>query len=726
MATSHTSKSDPVTYEIVSHRLHQITREMGATLERSGCTVNTTQARDYIAALYRADGDILCAGDTLIWQVPCAGLAVKAIIRRFEREGGIYPGDVFMLNDPYVAAVHQSDVYVLAPIHYEDRLVAWSATFVHVMDIGAMSFGGNSPGAREICQEGVRIAGIKLLERGQLRRDVMDAIINMTRQPVMVELDLKCEIAANNVARERVQELFRRYGSDVVEQVAVDMIRHSESRMRRRISDLPDGRWEATKTIDADRRRRVMVALMKQDDHLLFDFTGTDSQAPIGINLPVHGTFGACFGAVAATLGYDIPKNHGMSAPLQVVAPPGTMMNPQYPAPVSLATSTGGALARYLASSVIAQMLATSEQWQGEVTAQNAGNRYTRTAGINRYGLYYAASILPLEGGGASAFRDGTDSWGVPLNRDNIEWAESTFPLLHLFCRHPVDAAGAGKYRGGVGEERALIVHDAPERKLNGVAFGVVGLTNSGQGLFGGYPAAPSLAILYADTRVREMLDGSVPPVDLAALGGNATQLPYCEFELGEGDVLYMRSSCGGGYGDPLQREPQRVLTDVIRGLVSEEAAREVYGVEISAMELDLPQTQKLRQALRDQRRELASEPIPPQAAPLRLVARMTPSLDDRELGTQRPFREHLAVRPMPGGAGVVRCLRCGFELCHVDEDWTRACRRALLPATAAGPLMSDLTDGFLLEQLSCPSCGTLLNSQMVEIANSAIGNVPV
>src|SRR6266581_9423808 len=207
------SSVDPITFEILSHRLYQIAKEMGTALERVGGTVNTTQMHDYMASLYLANGDVLSAGDSMGWHVACAGFAVKRIIERFENNGGINTDDIFLLNDPYLAAIHQSDVYMISPIHYRDRLVGWSATFVHVMDIGAMSPGGNSPGATEICHEGVRIAGIKLIDRGTLRRDVFDAITNMTREPAMVGLDLKCEIAANSVARARIQEVCAQYGA---------------------------------------------------------------------------------------------------------------------------------------------------------------------------------------------------------------------------------------------------------------------------------------------------------------------------------------------------------------------------------------------------------------------------------------------------------------------------------------------------------------------------------
>ena len=202
MATNNLARSvDPITFEILSHRLHQIAKETGITLERVGGTVNTTQMKDYAAALYRANGEILSAGETTGWHVACAGVAVKRIIERFGDAGEIEADDVFILNDPYLAAIHQSDVYMLCPIHYRGKLVGWSGTFVHVMDIGAMSPGGDSPGASEIFHEGLRIPGLKLVERGKLRRDVFDTLTNMTRQPIMVGLDLKCQMAANNVAK---------------------------------------------------------------------------------------------------------------------------------------------------------------------------------------------------------------------------------------------------------------------------------------------------------------------------------------------------------------------------------------------------------------------------------------------------------------------------------------------------------------------------------------------
>ncbi len=596
---------DPITFEILSHRVYQIAKEMGTTLERVGGTVNTTQMHDYMAALYLANGDVLCAGDAMGWHVACAGVAVKRIIERFENDGGIYPDDIFLLNDPYVAAIHQSDVYVVSPIHFKGKLMGWSATFVHVMDIGAMSPGGNSPDATEICHEGIRIPGIKLVERGELRKDLFDAFINMTRQPVMVGLDLKCEIAANNVAKSRMQDLFEQFGPELVAAVSQEMLHYSESILRKRLVEIPDGTWRETGSIEAGETWTVYVTLKKHGDRLLFDFSGSSEQAKKGINLPYHATFGACYEAILCTLAYDLPKNHGALSPIEVIAPAGTVVNCTPPAPVSLNTTSGGATVKYVANSVIMQMLATSEKWSGEVMALNAGHRLARHAGVNQHGNYYVSTLSEgaLDGVGAGSYKDGEDT-GTGLSCHNIEWLEANFPLLYLFRRNTQGGAGAGKYRGGTGSESALTVYDAPKGKIRGVALGVAGLRNSGQGLFGGYPGAPSLLTLIQGARVTETIANAQSPDRLEDLGGDSKLLPYCEFDLSTDDILYMRMSSGGGYGDPLEREAQRVLSDVEDGIVSRGDAQAIYGVVIDGNEpmLDLAATAKLRADLFKQR----------------------------------------------------------------------------------------------------------------------------
>ncbi|HEY6364143.1 MAG TPA: hydantoinase B/oxoprolinase family protein [Candidatus Binatia bacterium] len=602
---------DPVTFEVLSHRLHQITREMGIALERTGGTVTTTQQHDYNASLYRPDGEIMAAGETYGHHVVCAGFAVRRIIERFGKDE-IFPDDIFLLNDPYLAAIHNPDVYIISPIHYENALVGWSATFVHVSDVGAMTPGGDSPDATEIFQEGFRIPGIKLVERGQLRKDVFDTITHMTRQPDAVALDLKCEIAANNVAKARLQAMYRQYGSELMHNVSAEMIRYTERVLRKRLSDIADGAWQEKLTIEADGPCRLLLTLRKQGDRLTFDFTGTDPQVRKGINLPLHGAFGFCFGAVLYSIAYDLPKNQGVLKPMEIIAPKGTLVNVEYPGPISMSTTSSGFGVGFLASSVLMQMLATSERWRQEIVAPGASHRNCRHSGVNQYRRYTAFINMAhgaLDGNGGRIDRDGVDSGGSYMSCPNVEWMELQYPLLYLFRRHAVDSAGAGKFRGGVAVESAHTLHDAPERKLRGVAYGVAGLENSGHGIFGGYPGAPSVMLLMEGTKVNELIAANRPPTDTAALGGQEKILPYCNFEFTETDVLYMRVASGGGYGDPLERDPECVRRDVLNSIVSPAAARDIYGVVLTGVDcaVDHEATRQLRMQLRKEELEGAS-----------------------------------------------------------------------------------------------------------------------
>jgi len=218
---------------------------------------------------------------------------------------------------------------------------------------------------------------------------------------------------------------------------------------------------------------------------------------------------------------------------------------------------------------------------------------------VNQYGRYYVSTLLGMSGSGATPQNDGMNSGGGPITGHNVEWVELNFPLLHLFRRHIVDGAGAGKHRGGFGAEMALTPYDAPQGKIRGVALGVAGLRNAGQGTFGGFPSAPSLLTLIKSTRLRENLGQSTSPTDLTALGGEASLLPYCDFDLNEGDVLLLTSGGGGGYGDPLERDPAAVLKDVQDSLVSENAARDMYGVVVHAGQLDKSAMEATRSRLR-------------------------------------------------------------------------------------------------------------------------------
>ena len=278
------------------------------------------------------------------------------------------------------------------------------------------------------------------------------------------------------------------------------------------------------------------------------------------------------------------------------------MVNVQYPAPVSMNTTAVGSVVRhYVVRSVLAQMLATSEKWKQEVMAPSKAGRLLRHAGVNQHKRYYVSSFIEAMGGGAASYRDGTDSGDGNMNCPNVEWLEMNFPLLYLFRRHMPDGMGAGKFRGGAGTEVAFTVHNAPEGKVKLVAAGAVGQSNSGQGISGGYPGVAANLVLFEGTKTEELMAQNKSPVDLAELGGHATILGYCECDLKNNDVLWRTSGSGGGYGDPLERDPSMVLKDVTHGIVSREMASRIYGVVLDGQghEMDNAATSTLRAKLK-------------------------------------------------------------------------------------------------------------------------------
>ena len=495
------------------------------------------------------------------------------------------------------------NVYIVSPIHFESKLIGWSASFVHVMDIGALSPGGNSPDAKEICQEGLRVPGIKLVDRGTLRKDVFDTLINMTRRPEMVALDINCQLAGHKVARDRMQELYAAYGAELVNAVTAQMINYSEAALRQRLEQIPDGEFSESATTESKGQSwTVRLTVRKTGSNLLFDFAGTDPQASVGVNLPFHATFGACFEGVVETVAYDLPRNHGLFRPIKTIAPEASLVNPRYPAPVSMSTTSGGATAKYLVVSVMNGLLAGSDEWSKEIMVCTWGGRRLRTSGVNQYGSFYSTSLAmsPLSGSGARASMDGVETSKLDfMTCANVEWLEMNCPMLFLFRRHAKDRQGAGRFRGGTGAEMAFTVHKAPEGKIDGVAYGVAGLTNGGKGIFGGYPGAPSIVELLQGTSLSEHLAANTMPGTLEELGGTRTVLPYTDFEIKGNDVLYYTLGMGGGYGSPLGRDPEAVRRDVENELVSPEAAFEVYGVVIDphTLELDLAATSKTRRA---------------------------------------------------------------------------------------------------------------------------------
>lgn len=597
---------DPITFSIIRHRLFRVVEEAVITLKNVSGSAITNEGHDLMVSLYRADGSLLMGGVGFLHHLTSAAEACKAIIRRFE--GQIHEGDLFLLNDPYTAALHTSDIYLISPIHHDGKLVAWSACFVHVFDIGAMNPGGFAPDAVDIFSEGFSSPGLKLIDRGTLRQDVWDTLLNMVRGPEMVALDLRSMIACNNVARERMLALIDKYGVATVDEACQALIAQSEERLRARLRELPDGSWQSRQYLDVKGEvYKVVLTMTKKDDELVFDFTGSSPQSRYSLNCSKWASLGGLFAPLFPLLCYDITWNEGVIRPIKMIAPEGTIVNAARPAPISVATVGAIQSVNNAACLTIGKMLAASEKYASEATAVWHANHFAIFMfGANQKGgLSIGILTETFAGaGGARTFADGVDLGGEipnPISRmANVETIEATFPIRYLFRRRLLDSGGAGEFRGGAGAELAIVPHDSPTGGLDYVISGKGSAFPMSDGLAGGLPGAVNDYVWVKSPESDAGKAGFAASLD--ALQGDKQPISWGVYPLKGNDALYVRWNGGGGMGDPLRRPVERVEQDVREGIVSVRAAHDLYGVVIAHEQVDRPATDRRRSALRSAR----------------------------------------------------------------------------------------------------------------------------
>ena len=603
---------DPITFSIIRHRLFRVVDEAVITLKNVSGSAITNEGHDLMVSLYRTDGSLLMGGVGFLHHLTSAAEACKSIIRRFE--GRIHEGDVFLLNDPYTAALHTSDVYLVAPIHHDGKLAAWSACFVHVYDIGATNPGGFCPDAQNIYTEGFSSPGIRIVDRGEIDQDVMDTFMNMVRTPEMVALDIKSMIACNNVARERMLALIDKYGHDTVDEVGLALIEQSEKRLRARLEELPDGQWQARQYLSVKEEiSTVNLTMTKKGDALTFDFTGSSPQSKYSVNCSYWAGLGGLFAPLFPLLCYDITWNEGMLRPIKMIAPQGTIVNCTRPAPVSVATVGAIQSVNCAASHAIGKMMDASDKYKGEATAVWHANHFAIFMfGENQHGREAIGILTEVfaGSGGARSFADGVDFGGEipnPISRmANVETTEYTFPIRYLFRRRQIDSPGPGRYRGGAGMEYAVVPHDAPGGGLNYVISGKGTLFPMSDGLAGGMPGAPN-QYLWVHNNEAETGNGEFA-TSLDAMPGDKESISWGVYPLMGKDALYARWDGGGGYGDPLERPAADVGQDVQQGFISSDFAHAIYGVVIQADgAVDLAATEQARSSLLDARKVTAT-----------------------------------------------------------------------------------------------------------------------
>jgi N-methylhydantoinase B len=575
---------DPITLEVLRNKLDAIAQEMQETLVRSAYSNIVKEGHDASAALFDSRGEMLAQATALPAQLGVMLPAVRRVLRSFPAEA-MAEGDVFILNDPYDGGSHLPDIAVVAPVFHAGAAVAIAAAIAHHQDIGGKTPGSLPPDATEIFQEGLRIPLLKLSDRGQLNDTLLALLQRNSRIPDVVMGDLRAQLAALHVGGAGLRGLAEEHGAPRLHAYVDQLLNRAEAMARAALARLRPGAstfrdWLDSDGIDLDRPIAIQATVRAEGSDLHIDFTGSSPQVRGPLNADTSAAMSSVYFVVRALLGPDVPGNGGCYRPVHVHLPPGTVVNPLPPAPVNGRTHTMKRIADVLLGALV-------PLWPGGIPAAPAGFvRVGIFGGLDPLsGERYVCTDFSTGGTGGQPDRDGVDSLETDIaNTMNMpaESLELAYPIRVLQNRLWTDSAGAGRFRGGLGVEREIEL-------LRGEA--VVTLREERHrtrawGLYGG-AAAPSCRAEI----VRG--DGSSEPIPSKGV-----------HTLSAGDRIHCRGAGGAGYGDPLEREPERVLADVLDRKVSPASAFEDYGVVLdpTATAVEPAATAARRAALRSAR----------------------------------------------------------------------------------------------------------------------------
>jgi N-methylhydantoinase B len=566
------SQFDPITLEILWRRLISIVDEADASVARTAFSSLLRDAHDYTCMFTDSRGQELVQGTFCTpGQAGAMALGVKTIINSIPSQE-YQPGDVFIVNDPWLLAGHLNDVCVLSPIFYKEKPVAFTACVFHHSDIGGRVASDN----RQVFEEGLFIPLIKLYDAGVLNESALNLIRRNVRTPEEVTGDIRSQVAANHVCAQKIIEMLADEGLDTLDDLADEIIDRTETSMRDAIAKIPDGVYPYEGVIEGAGKRKdikikLSVAVKGSDIHI--DFDGTSAQVDWGGNVVYNFTYAYVFMAVKSAFDPDIPINEGAIRPIKMSAPEGTVVNCKFPAAVAARMQIGHfmtemvfkALAHATPDNIIAESGGTPAQ-----TNIFYGKRFN--------GKPWLTMIIRGGGMGASSKMDGHHCAIFPANGANTpaEIFESDTPLIveerSLIC----DSGGPGKMRGGLGRKFVIRIPDddtAPEPPTS-IAIQAGRYRYAPKGLYKGGSANKAQFVVNDQA-------------------GDPSGLTLCE----SGNVIQFHSAGGGGYGDPLERDPQAVKQDVFNEYVSIEMARNDYGVVIDSktLKVDLKETEKLR-----------------------------------------------------------------------------------------------------------------------------------
>ena len=720
---------DPTDFEILRHALFNVNIEHGNTIIRTSGSPVVVYAHDFNPVILDEWGDYVYFGPWLQYLVAASSPAVKWILERRHPRPGVEPGCMYMTNDPWIGATHQNDLAVLAPVFADGRVFAWVGSSLHHQDLGGTAPGGFNPVADDIFFESGVVPPVRIVEDGEIRRDLEEEFMRRSRMPDLVAVDLRAQIAGCRVAVSRLESLLERYGASVVKGAMRKIQDDSEQAFARRLETIPDGEWHSEAFLEmaspGDRGiyRNVLV-LRKRGDRLEFSNEGTDPQ--IGA---LSCTLAAWSGAIAAMVNSQLMFDQlfaigGALRRIDFTAEPGTLTSAVHPSALSLAVLTLDQCVA-LAALSISKMLSCSDDRELHREIQSSMGVATfpigAFSGADAQGRPFASLFLdPVAAGmGGWSTHDGLDVGGWPwdpqVTMPNVEETESFFPLLHLWRRVVADSGGAGEFRGGNSMELAVIPHGVDQvlHHTASAAHHAVPMTP----LFGGYPSNVNRFLMERDTDVLDRIAaGTVAGPGQAIAAGGEEELEPKAFGVPQrpADIYTLRWCGAGGFGDPLAREPAAVAADVAAGAVTAASAAALYGVALHADgTLDAEATARRRDARRDERRGWDGPRDPRRA--------------DADGGDRHPVGPGLETARAEGD-DVLACGACGAVLGAATGNWKDGALVSELPIEQANLLCPDparlIDDDVVFRQFACPGCVRLLDGEVRRRSEASLWDI--
>jgi N-methylhydantoinase B len=565
---------DPVTVQVIAGALENIAVEMGHKLARMAHSSIIRESEDYGAALLDARGQQLCESkqSTPLQLGPIPGY-VKGIIKLFkERDQKFFEGDVIIHNSAYYGASHGPDIAFCLPIFWGKRgLVGYAVTTAHHLDVGALVPGSSGiVNAVDAYAEGLQFKAIKVYEKGVRQEQVWNIIADNIRVSEFVVADMEAQIAACRIGAKRFLSLNETYGFDTVLAASEEMINYSERMLRQSIESLPDGNYYAENYFDgyldspdpAKRDLKIAVRLKIEGSDIFVNFTGTSPQLDdCPINMPFEGTVQMAVNLTLRSILLDsaifdyVPQNAGLTRPIHIFAPEGSMVNPIFPAPT---------IARFCPGNVVADtvMKALSQICPKQVSAGTGASKVIVYSGLRSNREYWVYMDITEGSYGGRYGKDGIDAVDtlfVNTRNNPIEDIETHYPLRVTRYELRDDSAGYGKWRGGIGAIRDIMFLEE----------GRVGVEGEGNkyppwGVEGGLPGNPGDVVFNPGKPEEQHLPSK-----------------FSDRKSKAGDTYRTVGPCGGGYGTPRERDPSDITSDILDGFISQKEAFEVYGVEV-------------------------------------------------------------------------------------------------------------------------------------------------